>query len=208
MADVSDSHSTKKVRVAGLSWEAKLKELKDFQDGWSNQYKQGDYIDAMDTVQKWCLTQIQARDDNHVRCHFDGWSSRWDLQYRWTSYKIAPFRRYSKGYTGQVKTPLRPNLTFEAATYQQERARILELVANNFSGLTAFEITQYLRGRLFVLVDFVMSSSGQTGYTEEDCNDINQFLYAVLDLTVAWLKRLPGLLKKSVAEHKKEPDLF
>ena len=94
-------------RVADLPLEGKVKALRAFWDaGWSS-CKEGDYIDAMDTVSKWCLAQVTARDDTTARCHFDGWSSKWDLSYRWTSYKIAPFRRYSKGYTGQVKTPLR-----------------------------------------------------------------------------------------------------
>jgi hypothetical protein len=43
---------------------------------------------------------IDAKDENGIRCHFDGWSSKYDIWYRWSSYRIAPFRKYSRGYTG------------------------------------------------------------------------------------------------------------
>ena len=107
-----------------MPFEDKLKAMRAFwATGWSN-CKDGEYIDAMDTVSKWCLAQVIARDDTAARCHFDGWSSKWDLSYRWTSSKIAPFRRYSRGYTGQVKTPLRSSRTFDVEDVRREAARV------------------------------------------------------------------------------------
>ena len=80
--------------------EQKQGALKTFLESvWQNK-KVGDYLDAVDSVQKWCLATVVARDDHNVKCHFDGWPQKWDAAYRWTSYKVSTFRRYSKGYTG------------------------------------------------------------------------------------------------------------
>lgn len=144
-------------RVADLPFEDKEKALKAHLDGvWVNA-QLGDYIDAVDTVSKWCLSQIVARDDNQVMVRFDGWSFRWDATCRWTSYKIAPFRRCSKGYTGQVKMPLRAHLSFKVEEAQQFRERVDKLVEDDFRGLSAHELTQFIRGELFVYVEYLRS---------------------------------------------------
>ena len=88
-------------RVTDLPIQQRLEKCKTFRDAlWAN-CKEGDYLDALDTVQKWSLASVVAKDENNVRCHFDGWSSKWDQNYRWGSGKIAPFRKYSRGYSGQ-----------------------------------------------------------------------------------------------------------
>lgn len=89
------------VRVSIMSMDEKKQVLKDFWDNVWADYKDGDFIDAMDTVQKWCLAQVSLSQELGARIHFDGWSSKHDCNYRWNSYKIAPFRKYSRGYTGQ-----------------------------------------------------------------------------------------------------------
>ena len=105
--NIEESDRVVTVRNADLKIEDKKKILKEFWNSCWSDCQDGDFIDAMDSVQKWCLTQVIARDESGVRCHFDGWSSRHDISYRWTSYKISPFRRFSKCYSGQHKTPLR-----------------------------------------------------------------------------------------------------
>lgn len=157
-------------------------------------------------MSKWCLAQVVARDDTSVSCHFDGWSSKWDLTYRWTSYKITAFRRCSRGYTGQVKTPLRQNRTFEVEQIRAETARVQDLVDRSFRGLSAHELTQYLRGELFVTVDFLLSANSL--YSEEDVGEVCTFLKAVISLIVHWLKLAPGLLETCLPNLRREPDLF
>ena len=94
-------------RNADLKLDDKKQVLKEYWNMCWADVQDNEFIDAMDTVQKWCLAQVISRDENGVRIHFDGWSTRHDVSYRWSSYKIAPFRRFSRGYTGQYKTPLR-----------------------------------------------------------------------------------------------------
>ena len=42
-------------------------------------YQQGKYIDAMDTVNQWCLGEIVTMDNRMLNIHFDGWSTKWDI---------------------------------------------------------------------------------------------------------------------------------
>lgn len=99
-------------RIADLPWDEKFKQYKTFLESvWANS-QVGDYIDAIDSINKWCLAQIVYKDENVVKVHYDGWSSKWDIMFKWSSYKISPFRRYSKGYTGQIKMQLRSDLIF------------------------------------------------------------------------------------------------
>ena len=165
----------------------------------------GDHIDAVDSIQKWCLGEVVAKDETAVRIHFDGWSSKWDVTQRWTSYKISPFRRYSKGYTGQPKTPLRNSMHFDIEACREERIRVDKMVHNDFRGNTAHELTQYLRGKLFVYIDFIM---GQATYTEAEADEIYELLRAAVRLIVAWLKKMPSIMQKSLQDLKKYPDLF
>ena len=187
----ADAEMSSEPRFADLPFEAKQKAAREFLDSlWLN-LKEGDYIDALDTVPKWCLAQAVARDENSVRCHFDGWSSKWDVSCRWSSNKIAPFRRFSRGYTGQVKTPLRQGMVFDAEACRYEREEIESLIARDFQGISAYALTQYLRGKLFIEVDFVLSSPT---YTDSDCAEVNEFLRATIRLVVAWLNKVPSLL--------------
>lgn len=52
----------------------------------------GEWVDAVDTVQKWCVASAIDIKENFVEVHFDGWGNRWDVTYRFTSGKVAPFR--------------------------------------------------------------------------------------------------------------------
>ena len=74
-------------------------------------YKEGCLCDAQDTVHNWCLSEIVGVNGREINVHFDGWPDRWDevsvtpfnpqQWYKGSSYKVAPFRKYTKGYTGQ-----------------------------------------------------------------------------------------------------------
>jgi len=68
--------------------------------------KEGYWIDAVDTIQQWCLAKIVDVTERSVKVHYDGWPSRWDADLKVTGSKISPFRKETKGYTGQVKTTI------------------------------------------------------------------------------------------------------
>lgn len=87
-----------------------------------------------------------------------------------------------------------------------ETIRVQELTARSFRGWTAHELTQYLRGELFITVDFVLSANSP--YAEEEVDEVCTFLKAVIGLIVEWLKLAPGLLERCLPELRREPDLF
>lgn len=41
-------------------------------------YEEGRYIDALDSVNTWCLAEVVSVDQRTLNIHFDGWSSKWD----------------------------------------------------------------------------------------------------------------------------------
>jgi len=70
--------------------------------------------------------------------------------------------------------------------------------------MTAFETTQYIRGELFVYVDFLLGNS----FTElEVLAEVENFIKSVLRLIVVWLKKLPTL-QSTFEELEKVPNLF
>ena len=60
-----------------LSLDKKLELAKKI--NYYDQYEQGRFIDAMDTVNQWCLAEIVQVDQRTLTIHFDGWSSKWDI---------------------------------------------------------------------------------------------------------------------------------
>lgn len=77
-------------------------------------------------------------------------------------------------------------------------------MATDFGCLAnAFEVTQYLRGHLFVFLDLLMTSE----HKEENLPDVYSFLHLVVEAIVQWLKALKGDLLKSFIEYKKCPKL-
>ena len=96
-------------------------------------------------------------------------------------------------------------MTFDAESIRAEGAYVDDLIARDFRGLSAYAVAQYLRGKLFVLVDFVL---GAGPYSESECLEANEFLRAVIRLVVAWLRKAPSLLQKCLSDLRKEPELY
>jgi hypothetical protein len=57
-------------------------------------FKEGSFIDAKDSVNRWCVAIVRARNDatRRVKVRFDGWNGSWDVTYSIDSSKVAPFR--------------------------------------------------------------------------------------------------------------------
>lgn len=68
---------------------------------------------------------------------------------------------------------------------------MINVIKNNFSGLGAFETTQFLRGELYVAVDTVLTQEYES---EEQVDQVIEFINVVLELVVAWLRKVPSLL--------------
>lgn len=60
------------------------------------------YLDAKDTSSEWRMAQVVSlnREKNRITVHYDGWSNKHNEEFSMRSYKIAPFRTFTNGYTG------------------------------------------------------------------------------------------------------------
>jgi len=56
-----------------------------------------------------------------------------------------------------------------------------------------------------VYVDFILNT---TTYSASDCLEINEFLKTIIDLVVAWLKKVPKLLQKTLVDLRRNPELY
>lgn len=166
--------------------------------------KPGLYVDAVDTINAWCVAQIVEIDDNMVKVHFDGWPPKWDDWMKITSYKIAPFRKNAIGYTGQTKIAIRKGeLTPEE--YLQLIHKIDICIQNNLKGLGAHETTQFYRGELFCTLDHLMGRSYEA--SDEALYEVAiKFIKKCLELVATYLKLIPEMLV-SLDEAEREPDL-
>jgi len=72
-----------------------------------NHYKIKAWVDVQDQSNIWRLARIKKIQDTLITVNFDGWSDKFNITICIHSPRLAPPRLYSKGYTGQIKFPLR-----------------------------------------------------------------------------------------------------
>jgi hypothetical protein len=60
------------------------------------------------------------------------------------------------------------------------------LIDDDLNGLGPFETTQYLRGRLYVFVDFLLQNGK---FNDEEPDAVNDFITQVLRLITAWFRK-------------------
>jgi hypothetical protein len=117
------------------------------------------YVDAKDTVNNWCVACVKHinHDEKTIRLCFEGWSSKYDIEIKRTSPKIAPFRTHTFGYTGQSKTTYR-DFKITATYMAHMEKRVKEVMDSNFMGFSnAYECTQFIRGELYYYVDSLLT---------------------------------------------------
>jgi len=97
----------------------------------------------------------------------------------------------SKGYTGQIRCPIRYK-TFSLKELNKERKTIEEIILSDFSNLkTAFEVTQYLRGNLLILIDFLMTNEYKNPLIE--IREVIELFKQVVILIAHWLHLFPSI---------------
>ncbi|OMJ74578.1 hypothetical protein SteCoe_26477 [Stentor coeruleus] len=147
---------------------------------WISDYQEDSFIDSRDTMNTWCTGRVLAInfDSKWIRIRYDGWSEKWDNTFSFTSNRIAPFRKKSELYTGQKGTAIRDwEFSLEEIAASKETMENLPK--------TAFKITQFIRGKLFTLVDCLLVYDYKT---QSDLKASISFFTKVLDFIVTWLK--------------------
>ena len=68
------------IPVEEMTLQQKLVFMKNFK--WQELVEEGQYIDAMDTIQTWCLSKIENYNSKlyspEINVHYDGWPVKWD----------------------------------------------------------------------------------------------------------------------------------
>jgi hypothetical protein len=59
--------------------------------------KVGDWVDARDTVNKWCVGQVLSISDRTVRIHYKGWSAQYDDDLPKDSPRLAELGKHTSG---------------------------------------------------------------------------------------------------------------
>lgn len=80
------------------------------------------------------------------------------------------------------------------------------MIERDFERYTAHELTQFLRGRLFVYNDFLLTG-GHRDLSEEHLDMIDEYFRATMRLIIAWFKKLPSLFPTALADLRKESDM-
>ena len=115
------------------------------------------WVDAQDTDGDWSLGRIkEIIDEETVLVEFDGWSDKYNQLCTLDSPNIAPLRFYTKGYTGQQKVTLR-EYELQPSLIKLLEQKMNLLKRTKFKAFNAYDITSFLRGDLFVLMDDLLT---------------------------------------------------
>lgn len=122
-----------------------------------------------------------------VLVHFDGWSSKYDDYI--TLGRLAPFRKYTQGYTGQRNVALREfTLNY---TYQVTLLNKMEQITS--SGFRCFadpmQCTQFIRGELYLHFDSLITLP--TYAKQADIEQIFVFARELFRLCLKWVELFP-----------------
>jgi hypothetical protein len=144
------------------------------------------YVDAKDQVNNWCVAQVVDADHDQrtVKLHFEGWSSRYDIEVKRNSTKIAPFRTYSIGYTGQQKSAFR-EYKFNPSYTALLNNKMKEVITTNFKCFKRpYEVTQFMRGEFFYYLDSLLTM--QTNVEKTHLDECLAFCDIAFQLILKW----------------------
>lgn len=100
---------------------------------------------------------------------------------------------HSRGYTGQKSSAFR-NFQFSAKNVQELIEVVQKLEKTDFTSLPPVEFTQFVRGKLFVLVDSLMTSykpRKENAFLKTDLDIIMELCQACIKLICKWFNMLP-----------------
>lgn len=118
----------------------------------------GDYMDIKDG-KTWRASIIKAvnKSNQTIDFHFQGWGEKWDENLKFTSYKIAFFRKHTTGYTGNDQFAVRTNIHLIEQELKENSQELDEIYNNNLEGMSPHEIIQKITGKHFYYCDFLLS---------------------------------------------------
>lgn len=115
------------------------------------------WVDAQDSDGTWRLARIkEIFNPDAVLVSFDGRSRRYDKICYLSNSTFTPLRLHTRGYTGQQR------ITTREYELQPSQVKLMEqkmtlLRRTEFRVFSAYELTLFVRGDLFVLVDDLLT---------------------------------------------------
>ena len=155
-------------------------------------YKMKSWCDAKDEAGIWRVGRIKKRVQSKILVIFDGWSEKYKRNYCTHSALIAPFRMHTIGYTGQRTIALR-DWDYSENLLKFPSGLMLILIHSNFTGVSPYELTNFLRGDLYVLIDCLMCNAYSN--PAKDVNDVVEFFKNVISLIIKWMTLVPSEIK-------------
>ena len=156
-------------------------------------YKLKNWCDAKDETGVWRVGRIKRRDKTRLHIVFDGWSETYKRIYCIHSDMIAPFRMHTVGYTGQKTKALR-DWDFGENTLKFPSGLMSILSHSNFTGLAPYELTTFVRGDLYILIDCLMCHN--YGNPNKEVNEVMDFFRNVVSLIMKWISVVPNEMKQ------------
>ena len=155
------------------------------------EWKVGWYVDYLDTMRTWSVVKILDINEttDEITIEFDGWSSKWNSVCKRNSRRLAPFRSKTLGYTGQKETALR-NWVYSTTELQENDEYLISLMAGSLSTGSASETTQFLRGKLFTLIDNLLVYP----YKKSEHMRAAAFFCTFIKYIIEWIKRSTEML--------------
>jgi hypothetical protein len=192
-------------------------------------YKIGDYCDALDENKNWCVGEVIEKQNDQLKVHFEGWSPKHDIPvFLGKVKKTDHFRKFTKGYTGQKQTAFR-TLSFPKEDFIDFKNFVKDLkenfkILNKNSNLcqeninsespdfltlfdNALDITQNLRGKAFFKLDNFMSNPFNNHNAKEMVSEVVDIIYDYLEIIVCYLKFYKENIQYTEVL-RKIPDLF
>lgn len=160
---------------------------------------EGSFVDAEDTVKNWCVAQVKSINEEaeEINVHYDGWSVKYDDDLPYTSNKMEPFRLITAGYTGMSRTAKRETWSYHFGDLETLKRKVEDTIEEEFKNLeTAFDVTQFLRGEMFIYVDCLLANCDTSDVSKDDFRDIVDLMYQVFKIIIKWLDVFPDQYMK------------
>ncbi len=164
-------------------------------------YKLGSYIDANDGI-AWRAAVVTKCGEGTISIHYEGWGPKFDeADIKLPSSKLAPFRRMSAGYTGQLKQAYR-EFKYSVTEKKHVEEELKKIIDAGFVIDDPVKYTQFVRGEAFFYVDSLLTMLHIGPPEPAAMREILAFLKFFLHFVVEWLKAAADLSQEFDAAEK------
>ena len=165
-------------------------------------YKKDSYVDAYDGFM-WRVGIISKIEKETFGIHYEGWSVRCNDSFNINSIKIAPFRKMTTGYTGQIVRPFR-EFFYKKDVKEEIEAKMKDILEKNFEIKDPVIFTQFVRGDLFFFLDSLLSMLDLCTPSDDAIKEILEFIKFSLGFIVSWMSVFADLIREYQAGRKWE----